>query len=71
MTSLAGRNFLRKPGVPRVDDGTVDPWEGVSAAVSVKIALVGCDVYCLPHSSGKPVRIGVQDLHLDKIDCVL
>ena len=35
MTSLAGRNFLRKPGVPRVDDGTVDPWEGVSAAVSV------------------------------------
>ena len=65
MTSLAGRSFLRKLRVPQVDDGTV---EGMSAAVSVQITLVGCDMDGLPHSSGKPVKIGIQDLHLVKLD---
>ena len=66
MTSLAGWSFLRKLEVPRVDDGIVDPREGMSATVSVKVTLVGCDVNCLPHSSGEPVGISSQDLDLVK-----
>ena len=71
MTSLAGRSFLRKLGVPRVDDGTVDPGEGMSAAVSVHVTFVGCDMDGLPHSSGEPVWISSQDFYLVELDGML